>query len=107
MTGFGDPFNRAFFNWDNTSNEISDFYRLITKLKASLTPLKTGEINFVSSKDGVLVIERISEENSVTAVINFSDESVKITTSKYHISHNCTHLDDNVYVQKSGFILYE
>ena len=107
MQGFGDPFNRAFFNWNDISNETSDFYRAITLLKNKLNPLKEGDIRFVSSKDGVLVMERSFEEKSVTAVVNLSDESLKITSKRYHITHNCTCLNDSVYVQKNGFALYE
>lgn len=106
MEGFGDPFNRAFFKWNDISCEMSDFYRMITKLKASLEPLKTGDIRFLSSKDGVLVMERCVGEKSVTAVVNLSDESVKTASHSYQITHNCTCLDNAVYVQKNGFALY-
>jgi len=107
MTGFGDPFNRTFFEWDNTANETNDFYRLLTKLKITLEPLKTGNIRFVSAENGVIVMERALNEKSITAVVNLSDESVKIACVKHHISHNCTVLENAVYVQKNGFALYE
>jgi len=107
MTGFGDPFNRTFFEWNNAANEMSDFYRLLTKLKTSLDPLKTGDIRFVSAENGVLFIEREFLGKTVTAVANLSDESVKISSCTNHISHNCTVLEDAVYVQKNGFVLYD
>ena len=107
MEGFGDPFNRAFFNWDDSQNEMRDFYHTVTKLKCALSPLKEGDIHFVSAKNGVLVMERSFDNKCVTAIVNLSDESVKATAHSYLITHNCTCLESSVYVQKNGFALYE
>lgn len=107
MEGFNDPFNRGFFNWNNTENETSDFYGRMAHLKNTLEPLKTGDIRFLTASDGVLVMERRTGCRSVSAAVNLSGQSVKIESGKFHITHNCTCLEESVYVQRGGFALYE
>lgn len=108
MEGFDDPFNRGYFNWENTQNETSDFYIKMTELKNSLKPLQTGDIHFLSSSGGVLVMRRCTPEGDcVTAAVNLSEQPLKVQSGKYHITHGCTCLGGTLYVQKGGFALYE
>ncbi len=106
MHGFGDPFNRAHFDWDNTENEINDFYRAMAKIKNENKAFKKGEIKFLRSENGILVMERTDGENSVFAAVNLSEESLKINTTRCLACHNATCLDKTVYVQKNGFVIY-
>lgn len=106
MHGFGDPFNRGYFDWDNTENEINDFYRAMAKIKNENKAFKTGEIKFLRSENGILVMERTDGENSVFAAINLSEESLKVNTTRCLACHNATCLDKTVYVQKNGFVIY-
>ena len=76
-------------------------------LKNTLEPLKTGGIRFLTASDGVLVMERRTGCRSVSAAVNLSGQSVKIESGKFHITHNCTCLEESVYVQRGGFALYE
>jgi len=105
--GFGDPFNRGYFDWYNTENEISDFYKAISKIKNNNKAFKAGEIKFLHNTDNLLIMERNDGKNKITAVLNFSDTPYKMKNQSILMCHNTTCLEDTVYVQKNGFVIYE
>ena len=106
MFGFGDPFNRGFFDWDNTENEIADFYKAMAKIKNENPVFKDGDIKILRCDDGMLVMERCDGKNSVSAAVNISDQSLKINTTHCLVCHNATCIEKAVYVQKNGFVIY-
>lgn len=106
MEGFGDPFNRGFFEWNNTQNEISDLYKTMAKIKSTVPALRDGNIQFVKAESGILIMKRSCESGHITAVVNVSGNTVKTHAVSYLATHNCTCLDNSVYVQKGGFALY-
>ena len=106
MWGFGDPFNRGYFNWYNTENELSDFIKNISKIKNSNISLKKGDIKFIESEEGVLVMERTFEDSTITAILNLSAEPFPVNSQNNLFVHNIAYCDDTIYLQKNGFIVY-
>ena len=106
MTGFGDPFNRGCFNWNNTENEINDFYRAMANIKNRNSVFKKGTLNILKKNDNMLIMERQDKEHSIFAAVNLSDESIKINTSRCLMCNNATYYEGTVYVQKNGFAIY-
>ncbi len=106
MFGFEDPFNRGCFNWNNTENELSDFYRAMAKAKNENDALKKGCLKILSSGDSILVMERSYGDNTVSCALNMSDTSLKVSTKRCIACHNATCIEDAVYVQKNGFVIY-
>lgn len=104
--GFGDPFNRGFFDWENTENEISDFYRKLAKIKNETPALKDGRLNVLSKEDNILVMERTKGDSSLCLAMNFSPYSLRLNADKMVLSHNATIMGNTIYVQKNGFVLY-
>ncbi|MBQ7900741.1 MAG: glycoside hydrolase family 13 protein [Clostridia bacterium] len=107
MEGFGDPFNRGYFKWENQGCGISHYFAHMAKLKNSLTPLQTGDISFAClGETGVMMITRTLGDSSVTAVINRGDE-VHTILGKVNclVAHNATVTDDCVLVHKDGFVM--
>ncbi len=105
MEGFGDPFNRGFFRWENQGCGISRYFAHMAKLKNTLPPLQTGSISFgCLGESGVMHITRTLGDSSVTAIINRGDE-VYTVIGKVNclVSHNTTVTDDCVLVHKDGF----
>ena len=103
--GFGDPFNRGFFDWSRQGEPISDYFRHMANLKNTMPPLQTGAVN-AYEQDGVLFVERSLDGEKVTAVVNKSEKQFVIKTKKYYVSHNATVAGETVYVAPDGFVLY-
>lgn len=104
--GFGDPFNRGYFNWYNTENEISRFYKKIAKIKNEYLALKKGSISFFKSENGILGIERTDDENKISVLLNFSDEPYRINKPDTILSCNVNETPTDICINKNGFVIY-
>lgn len=101
MQGFEDPFNRRFFDWDKTKqNLLTDFYAKIAKIKNSYKDLKTGDISFCS-EDNVLKLKR----GKLTCVLNLGSAPYKIPKNVL-LAKNSECYDNDTYILKYGFCLY-
>ena len=72
--GFGDPFNRAFFNWDAVlKNPLREFYIRLGALKNSHNALTRGDVTVECDGYGRIVIERKTPTHTCRAYINMGD----------------------------------
>lgn len=104
--GFGDPFNRGYFDWTNTDNSINRFYKAMSNIKNQYSVFKKGTINFTPSEDGILIMERIDNGKSVSAIVNISDTPFKTEKKSFILSHNISSSDEDVYIEPYGFVIY-
>ncbi len=105
MEGFGDPFSRGYFKWDETGNEICEFFRELGKIKNSHPALQKGTISF-SHTLGVMIMKRETEKEKAVGIINMSDDEYKTETNSAVICHKVSIRGESLYVQKGGFALY-
>lgn len=105
MEGFGDPFCRGYFTWDEIDGGILSFFREMGKIKNSCLPLQKGGISFVSSEP-VMIIEREFEGKKNVAVINMSQKEYEIESKAFLISHKISTRRDATYIQPGGFVLF-
>ncbi len=105
--GFEDPFCRTFFDWTKTEqNEILDFYKELSSIKASLELLNNGNIEVFVEKDGVLRIERAVGQATLTAYINVTDTDFCVDSFKKVLLYKNTDYQCNKkLIKKFGFIL--
>ena len=101
MRGFGDPFCRKYFDWDDQNDEISLLFKALGKMKNSYLPLQKGDIR-IDVKDGVMSIKRRYKSLAFTAIVNMSDESY-VVKSDALICHNADKLPGVTILQKGGF----
>ncbi len=106
MFGFADPFNRAPFDWDKTEHELCDLVKALAEIKNENKVFRKGNIRFVSCDDSILVMERCDGTESLTAAVNLSDKSLRISCPSYRVCHNATCIGNTIYVQKYGFVIY-
>ncbi len=109
MEGFGDPFNRGFFKWENSGNAASTFFAHMAKLKNSIASLQTGSISVMCHTDiDVMHITRMLDGEVANAVINRGNTIYTVYTQdqKCVVSHNATITDDKVLIHKGGFALF-
>ncbi len=109
MEGFGDPFNRSFFKWENSGNAASTFFAHMAKLKNTVAPLQTGSISVMCHNDiDVMHITRMLKGEVANAVVNRGNTIYTVYTQdqKCVVSHNATITDDKVLIHKGGFALF-
>ena len=74
MTGYRDPFNRAFYPWGEEDTELQTFYRSLAHLKRSSPALRRGRVEVVAAANGRVQFLRQSEEQTVMVFSNASHE---------------------------------
>ena len=103
--GFGDPFNRGYFNWYNTDNEINRFYKELAKLKNTHPAFKEGIIKFETACDGVLIMEREDGESRICAIVNLLDKVYKTDKKSVLMSCNVSYDEQEIYIHQNGFVI--
>ena len=76
MQGYKDPFNRAYFNWDNQNTELLEHYKKLGKIRKEHACLKEGTINFISSMLGCAAFERTDGGQSLLIIANRNEEDI-------------------------------
>ena len=107
MEGFGDPFNRGFFRWENAGCGMSRFFAHMAKLKNTTPALQRGDISIgCLGETGVMMITRSFGSDAVTAVVNRGDD-IHTVRGKVNViaSHNATVCEDCILVHKDGFVV--
>lgn len=69
LEGDNDPYNRRCFPWDNIDEELLSWYKTLAEIRKNPV-FKTGDFNILYSGEGVIVYERIDDENRVLVLVN-------------------------------------
>lgn len=70
MSGCGDPFNRAAYDWQGGDRQLRAWYRLLGRLRAVCPALKDGELLPVQFHAGHAVYLRKRGENALLVAVN-------------------------------------
>ncbi len=76
VQGYGDPFCRAFFPWDNINEELLSVYKKLGALRQNTSCLKNAEFIPVHSEKGYVVFMRRDETDAVVTTINVNKHEV-------------------------------
>lgn len=76
MQGYKDPFNRAYFTWDNINEELNSYYKKLGIIRESNECLKEGEIRFVSATLGCVAFERNGQKSALLIIANRNEEDI-------------------------------
>lgn len=106
MEGFGDPFNRGYFKWNDMDESIYDFFIQLGKIKNSNIALQKGDIEFLKYDD-VLIFDRIYNDEKIEILINKGNEEIPISKKEIILFQNASIKNNKIYVQKNGFIMYK
>ena len=74
MTGYRDPFNRAFYPWGREDARLIDFYRALARVKKSSPALRRGTVLVVQAGAGRLLLLRQYAGKSVAVCCNRAAE---------------------------------
>lgn len=71
LTGDNDPFNRKCFPWDNINKSIYEWYKDLGRLRQN-PAFCGGDVNVLYSGEGVVVYDRVLDNDRVLVLINNS-----------------------------------
>ncbi len=77
MEGFEDPFNRRTYPWGQADSDILAWFTALGKARHQWEALRTGELHWRKTEDGVLAFTRGKGQNAVLAAANRSDKTVQ------------------------------
>lgn len=79
MEGFGDPFCRRCFDWENLNEELISFYKKLGKIRKRHTDLfSKGKFETVFSEEGLIVYKRIFDQNEIYVFTNNSSKKYEL-----------------------------
>lgn len=91
MQGYKDPFNRAFFKWNDMNDELLSYYKKLGIVRESNECLKHGEIRFISAMLGCIAFERNGEKSALLIIANRNDEDISYNLPpSWHCSKELT-----------------
>ena len=78
MTGYRDPFNRAFYPWGEEDVNLQAFYRALARLKRENPALKTGRVEVITASNGRVQFLRQSAGQTAMVFSNASREPWRV-----------------------------
>ena len=106
MQGFGDPFCRGYFRWNEQDRKLLNLFKALGKIKNNSLPLQKGTISF-EIKNNVLFIKRKHKAQSFTAVINMGTSPYVSDKKSELISYLSGTIGNKLYISCGGFVAYE
>lgn len=76
MQGYKDPFNRAYFEWENTSCGLRSYYVSLGKLRRENECLKDGEFEPVSAALGCVAFARCGKKENLLVIANRNENGI-------------------------------
>ncbi|MGL4773366.1 MAG: glycoside hydrolase family 13 protein [Clostridium sp.] len=74
LLGGKDPSNRKSFPWGDENKEVMNTYKKFISIRNEEVALKSGDFKIIGTSNEILIIERQSKGEIITAVINFSNQ---------------------------------
>ena len=76
--GFGDPFCRSFFDWENVDKELTEFYKKLGNFRRSNSVFKDGEFIPLHFENGCVTYLRKRDKDFVLVGVNLKSEEKEI-----------------------------
>ena len=80
--GFGDPFCRSYFDWENGDKELTEFYKKLGNFRRSNSVFKDGEFIPLHFENGCVAYLRKQDKDFVFVGINSNCEEKEIEIPK-------------------------
>ncbi len=104
MQGYGDPFCRRCYEWENSNNDMMNWYKTVISIRKSAEEFICGEFESVYKfNDGYAFIRRFKADMHLVCV-NFSDknECFRIDIARFGIKKLDNRLSDEFYNSEDG-----
>ncbi len=87
MTGYSDPLNRCYFDWDNIDKNVYDWYKTLAKIRTTYSCFANGEYKEIATREGVFIYKIANEESEVLVAINISKDCVTLEFDGILLEH--------------------
>ena len=78
MEGFGDPFCRKCFNWDNLNDDLISFYKRLGEIRnAHKNIFAEGNFELVAQNDGLILYKRTIKDDEIYIYTNNSSKKIQ------------------------------
>jgi len=74
MEGCKDPFNRAFYPWEDENKELRAHFAALGTLRKASPTLRRGAMRVLEANNGRLVLAREYGDDSIYVYVNLSNE---------------------------------
>lgn len=81
--GYGDPFCRKYFDWDNIDTELLSFYKSLGKMRRKCIALKDGDYLPIEANGGFIAYERQDCKQRMLVAVNRGDDPVTLELDAY------------------------
>ncbi|MEG2053573.1 MAG: alpha-amylase family glycosyl hydrolase [Oscillospiraceae bacterium] len=94
MEGYKDPFNRGYFNWDETDDRLINTIRALSRMREQNPVFKEGRLSIIRAEKDILCLKRSDETGEAVIAINRTrhnivldmlDETVTVTPYSFAI----------------------
>ena len=86
LEGYGDPFNRMPYPWDDIDGIIRDHYEKIGQIRRSHSVYADGDFRLLELSSDVLIFSRENGRHAYMTVLNLGDRPLRIASrSKFRI----------------------
>jgi len=82
MEGYGDPFCRRTFPWENQDISLIEHYKKLCRIKYTCTPLHDGKLTFAKANSSFCIFKRTNKDGFVLVAANAGKESHSFNTEK-------------------------
>ena len=73
MQGYRDPFNRAYFDWDEKDTQIKDVIKYMGKIRLDNNVFKKGKLVILKTDESIICLRRIDNTGVADICINRSE----------------------------------
>jgi len=79
MEGYGAPFSRRFFPWDNIDGELNSFYKKLGKIRSDNKIFADGEYELMKEQHGLFFYRRVKDGEQIYIYTNMSDTAYDLS----------------------------
>ncbi len=107
LEGYEDPFNRRCFPWGMEDTELTNWYRLLLKMRRESPALAGGDYRSVRADGGVYSYTRVCTGQKLLVIINLGKEDISISDGRVLVSAGCSQTKNGIVVSPKGGAVIE
>jgi len=82
MQGYGDPFNRCYFDWEQPHPGLTAHFAVLGKLRKEYPMLTDAGLTIIQADKNVFVFTRQKDGETLLCAVNRSDENMSVKTEQ-------------------------
>ncbi len=106
MQGYGDPFNRCYFDWEHPNTGLTEHFAVLGKLRKDHPMLADADLKIIKADKNCFAFVREKQGDQLLCFINRSDEPVQLKIEKAErLFGNGNYIDNTLTVPGKEFFI--